>query len=352
MDIGKFSSTNKIILLVIIVLIAVIGGVSFSYISASNQKAVSSDTKEYLSTNIEKSVSARTDSRQALPAGELEITDNISKAILRVDGMSCSGCIYTIKSSLAGFKGVRDILVNVAAGQAEVYYDKDQLKDINRIANAITASGYPAKVSVVLSADQIKKEHNLAVARSLNYIASVGEWDISRNDFDIELAHAKSRYFQVYGDGVLDGDRGKALLDNLKVQIVSRLINEAVKMQEIQKAGFTVDAAIVDSTLQEFLDKRNVDLEKFKANLEENGYAFDYFMKKFERRVLVNKYLDDEIFNGVTDQFEKERLYTSWFNNARLLAKAVYYDKNLERLIQAKAAGGGCSSGSSCSKGN
>jgi copper chaperone CopZ len=160
---------------VIIVLIAVIGGVSFSYISASNQKSVSSDTKEYLSTNIEKSVSARTDSRQALPAGELKITDNISKAILRVDGMSCSGCIYTIKSSLAGIKGVRDILVNVADGQAEVYYDK----------------------------------------------------------------------------------------------------------------------------------------EKFKANLEENGYAFDYFMKKFERRVLINKYLDDEIFNGVTDQFEKERLYTS-----------------------------------------
>jgi len=352
MDIGKFSSTNKIILLVILVLIAVIGGVSFSYISASNQKAVSPDTKVYRSANIGKSVSARTDSRQASPAGELEITDNISKVILRVDGMSCSGCIYTIKSSLTEFKGIRDILVNVAAGQTEVYYDKGQLEDVNRIAKAITASGYPAKVSEVLSADQIKKEHNLAVARSLNYIASVGEWDISRNDFNIELAHAKGRYVQVYGDKVLSGDRGKALLANLKVQIVSRLINEAIKMQEIRKAGFTVDAAIVDSTLQEFLDQSSIDPEKFKADLEKNGYTFDYFMKKFERRVLINKYLDDKIFSGISDQFEKERLYTEWFNNARLLAKAVYYDKNLERLIQANAAGGGCSSGSSCRKGN
>ena len=172
MDIGKFSSTNKIILLVIIVIIAVIGGVSFSYISASNQKAVLSDSKEYLSTNIEKSVSARTDSRQALPAGELEITDSISKAILRVDGMSCSGCIYTIKSSLSEFKGIRDILVNLSAGQTEIYYDSTKLKDVSPIADTITAGGYPAKVTKVLSADQIRKERDMAAARSINFIAS------------------------------------------------------------------------------------------------------------------------------------------------------------------------------------
>jgi hypothetical protein len=68
--------------------------------------------------------------------------------------------------------------------------------------------------------------------------------------------------------------------------------------------------------------------------------------------VLINKYLDEKILDGPTDKFEKQRRYTSWFNNAKLLAKVVYYDRELERLIQARAAGGGCSSGSSCRKKN
>ena len=72
-------------------------------------------------------------------------------------------------------------------------------------------------------------------------------------------------------------------------------------------------------------------------------------MKKFEIRVLINKYLGDIILDGATDEFEKQRRYGSWFNNARLLAKVVYYDKDLERLIQTRSAGGGCSGGSSCS---
>ncbi len=352
MNIGKFSISKKVIILMIIVLIAVAGVVSFAYTSASTRKAASPDTEEYALSNINRPTGSLTDSRGAISSGELEITDKISKVILRVDGMSCSGCIYTIKSSLAGFKGVRDILVKLSAGQIEVYYDNGALKDVGSIADAITASGYPAKVIAVLSSDQIRKERKQAAARSLSYIASVGEWDISRDDFNIELKHAKSRYAQIYDDGIFNSNQGKVLIDNLKAQIVSRLINEGIQMQEIRRAGFTVDTAAIDAEFQKFLNQKGIKLKKFKADLEENGYTFDYFKKKFENRVLINKYLDDKILDGATNKFEKQRRYTSWFNNAMILAKVVYYDKELEGLIQTRAAGGGCSSGSSCRAGN
>ena len=138
-------------------------------------------------------------------------------------------------------------------------------------------------------------------------------------------------------------------MDNLKSQIASRLIDEGLQMQEIRRAGFAVNDAAVDAEFQNFLKQRGVRLAKFKADLEKTGYPFDYFIKKFENRVLINAYLESNILGSATNTYEKQRRYAAWFNNAKLLARVVYYDKEIERLVQAKAAGSGCSGGSSCS---
>ena len=51
------------------------------------------------------------------PEAGSELPGGASKAVLSVEGMSCSGCIYTIKNSLADFDGIADIQVDVAAGR-------------------------------------------------------------------------------------------------------------------------------------------------------------------------------------------------------------------------------------------
>lgn len=347
MAFNNFSSPKKLLFMGMVVLTVIAGVVFFAFTSATGLKGTTTETEINSSIGINNSVNTLTDRQDETPPEKLEITDNISKAVLRVDGMSCSGCIYTIKSSLSDFTGVQYVLVNLSNRQVEVYYQSTQLKDVKRIADAITASGYPAKVTEVLSAGQIRKERDLAAVRSLNYIASVGEWDISRNDFNTEQEHAKNRYVLVYGDDILTSSQGKTLLDNLKSQIASRLIDEGIQMQEIKKAGYTVGKASVDAAFQNYLKQKAVDVEKFKTDLENAGYSFDYFMKKFENRVLINRYLEDNIFENATNSFEKQRRYASWFNNAKLLSKVVYYDKEIERLVQASSAGG-CSGGSSC----
>jgi copper chaperone len=345
----KFDRLKKIIIIGSVVLIAVIGVVSFAFTSATDKKGAPPGVEKYPSAGANNPVATVADRQDATLPGKLEITDNVSKVVLRVNGMSCSGCIYTIKSSLSEFKGIRDILVNLSAGQTEVYYDNTQLKDVNRIADAITASGYPAKITEILSADQIRKERDLGAARSLSYIAAVGEWDIARNDFNTELEHAKKRYALSYGNELFTTPRGSELIDNLKAQIASQLIDEGLQMQEIQGSGFKIDAAVVNVEFQQFLKQKGIGIAKFKADLKNAGYGFDYFMKKFGNRVLINTYLENKILGSATNTYEKQRRYATWFNNAKLLARVVYYDKEIERLVQAKAAGSGCSGGSSCS---
>jgi copper chaperone CopZ len=272
-------------------------------------------------------------------------TDTLSKVILTVEGMTCSGCIQTIESSLSQFEGIGDIFVDLSAGKAEVYYDSGKLKDVSQMAAAITANGYPAKVDRVFSPEAVKKERDLMAARSQLHIASVGNVDILRREFDSELTRAKSRYERIYGAEVFSPPRGPALEANLKAQIASYLVDESIQLREIRAAGYTLDQEGLDQAFSEFLNQKNMTEEDFKTSLEKNGYSMEQFMKRFERRTLIQRYLDDQVFNGISDKIQRTQRYSDWFGNAKLLAKVVYYDKEIESLVNNKAAGcGGCGS--------
>ena len=272
------------------------------------------------------------------------ITANTAKVIFNVEGMSCSGCISTIKSSLAGFEGIQDIIVNIAGGIAEVYYDSRKIRDVDRFASSITAAGYPATVNRLITADQLRKEEAIASQRAKVYIASVDGWDISRADFDTEVAHAKNRYQRTYGQNVFSDERGIKVLESIKAQVLSRLINEGIQMQEVQRVGYRVDPKTLEHEFDNFVIQKNIDLERFKASLAESGYPFDYFMKKFENRVLLRHYVEEQVLTGVASDYDKQQQYLAWFSNARGLSKVTIYDKQLERLMQNQSGGGGCSS--------
>ena len=272
---------------------------------------------------------------------------NTAKAVFDVQGMSCSGCIYQIKSGLADIGGIRDVLVDLNSGRVEVFYDSAQVKDLEKIASAITAVGYPATLKQTVTESEIVKENNLFASRSKLYIAAVGDWEISRVDFDSELSHARSRYEKAYGKSVFTGDQGGALMQRLQSQIASSLISEGIQMQEVRKAGFKLPAHTVETEFNDYLSKKGISHQEFKKLLQDSGYDYAYFYKKFENRLTVDQYLNDTVLAGLSNDLEKNQNYSDWFNNARLLAKVVYYDKNLENIVKNSSAAGGC--GNSCS---
>ena len=284
------------------------------------------------------------------PEAGSELPGGASKAVLSVEGMSCSGCIYTIKNSLADFDGIADIQVDVAAGRTEIVYDRTKQPEVEKMAAAITASGYPAKVVRVLSPEQIQKQVAESQAKSGATIAAVGGVDVPRADFEAEMAHAMSRYQMAYGSDAFENTQGQRLLDNLKSQIAQRLIDETIQLQEVRRAGFTVSQSIVAQQYKTFWQERGfADDASFESELEKNGYSPAYFIKRFENRVLINTYIETTVITTNLNEIEKQQRYADWFANARLLANVTYYDKDLERLVQQKSSAGGC--GNSCSAG-
>ena len=273
------------------------------------------------------------------------LSDDTRKAILNVQGMSCSGCISTIKSSLSGFEGIQDVIVNIDAGLTEIYYNSQQTADPDLLASAITQSGYPATVRQIVSPEQLKAEEAVAAQKAKLYVASVGGWDISRTEFETEVVYAKNRYLKAYGKDVFSDERGQNVMDNIKAQVVSRLINEGIQMQEVQRVGYRIDADTIDREFDRFIQQKNISLEQFKTALSESGYPYDYFMKKFENRVLLRHYIEENVIQMSATDYDKQQQYLAWFNNARALSTIVIYDKQLERLSQ-KRSSGGC--GSTC----
>jgi len=279
--------------------------------------------------------------------GATATNSNRAKAVLDVQGMSCSGCIYQIKAGLADIGGIDDVLVDLNSGRVEVFYDSTQVQDVEKIASAITAVGYPATLKQTMTQSEIVKENNLLASRSKLYIAAVGDWEISRGDFDNELSHARTRYEKAYGNSVFTGDQGSALMKQLQSQIASSLISEGIQMQEVRKAGFKLPANTVEAEFNEYLAQKGMSQQEFKKLLQDSGYDYGYFYKKFENRLTIDQYLNDTVLAGLSNDLEKRQNYSDWFNNARLLAKVVYYDKNLADIVKNGSAAGGC--GNSCS---
>jgi copper chaperone len=63
----------------------------------------------------------------------------MSKAELKIEGMSCMHCVMAVKKALMETKGVKDAQVEM--GKAVVTYDEGQVKP-EALAEAVTKAGY------------------------------------------------------------------------------------------------------------------------------------------------------------------------------------------------------------------
>ena len=67
---------------------------------------------------------------------------------LKVNGMTCDGCVRSVKKVLRGVPGVRDVEVSLERGEARVEFDPGRPPPDDRavaaLKEAIEAAGYEA----------------------------------------------------------------------------------------------------------------------------------------------------------------------------------------------------------------
>ena len=61
--------------------------------------------------------------------------------VLKVNGMTCGGCVRSVKNVLESIQGVTSAEVSLEKAQASVTYDPAKA-DVNRMKEAVTDAGY------------------------------------------------------------------------------------------------------------------------------------------------------------------------------------------------------------------
>ena len=61
--------------------------------------------------------------------------------VLKVKGMTCGGCVRSVKTVLESIQGVSGAEVSLEKAQATVTYDPAKA-DVNRMKEAVTDAGY------------------------------------------------------------------------------------------------------------------------------------------------------------------------------------------------------------------
>jgi copper chaperone CopZ len=75
----------------------------------------------------------------------------MEKLSLAIDGMSCGHCLSRVKQALAATPGVR--VDDVSIGAASVSYDAT-VTSAAKIAGAVSAAGYPARVQSAVASKE------------------------------------------------------------------------------------------------------------------------------------------------------------------------------------------------------
>jgi copper chaperone len=66
---------------------------------------------------------------------------DMETTVLKVNGMTCSGCVSSVRNVLESIQGVSRAEVSLEKAQATVTYDPAKA-DVNRMKEAVTDAGY------------------------------------------------------------------------------------------------------------------------------------------------------------------------------------------------------------------
>lgn len=85
----------------------------------------------------------------------------------------------------------------------------------------------------------------------------------------------------------------------LKKQLLERMINDMVQMQEAKETGIKVDDATLDKALQRIADENNLSMTDFRQRLEQDGVRWQKFREEIRGEVIVSRLREREVESGI-----------------------------------------------------
>ncbi len=87
--------------------------------------------------------------------------------------------------------------------------------------------------------------------------------------------------------------------EELRKQILERMVNDLVQIQEAKETGIKVDEATLDKTLQRIADDNNVSMTEFRRLLEADGVKYSKFREEIRGELVMQRLREREVEGNV-----------------------------------------------------
>ncbi len=250
---------------------------------------------------------------------------NAALAEFQIEKLSCGSCVNNIQSALSRLGGVGEVEVSLTSNRGRVFYDPQKV-DSQKIAEAITAAGYPASLRLELDPQEYQAMQQEEEKLGQAYMAKIGDRLFARADFETLLQQRsvgavprgqEDRLWQSVWQEVLQ--RELLLTAAEKNQVVVQPYEIEEKLEELQKGHEGLEGLVV---------KRYGSMDAFKNRLRED--------------MVIKRTIEDHVYDGTTDPRERQDKLQAWYADLQRDTDVIIYDKKLKAATQ---GGGGCGSG-------
>jgi copper chaperone CopZ len=261
-----------------------------------------------------------------------QLAQGAAMAELDIGNMTCGSCVSKISAALENVAGIDQVKVSVTNGRGQMTYDPS-LTSAAKIAEIVSAAGFPATVRLDMSASDYEKSMTENDQMSELYVARIGNRLISREEF--------SKILDLRGATGLAGDATPAANQRLRAQVWQELKEREILLAAADKNQVVVQDGEVDYEIAQ-MKSANKD---FDATVVARFGSLQAFFNQLKESMIINRNIEENVVAGLANDRDKQQRFSEWYRETLRNTNVVIFDPALK---QAETGGGSTCGGTCC----
>ena len=155
-------------------------------------------------------------------------------------------------------------------------------------------------ISLTVSACQSQKE---------DLVAKVNGEGITKEDFEKEFNIVKESKKMEYGEDIFsESSEGSEILEELKNNVLNKLIIEKLILKEVEAMNITVSNGEIDNEIKNYKEELGGE-EQYKAFMEKNNFSEEFLREYFKKQLLFEKHKENFLDKTIIPEEESKKYF-------------------------------------------
>lgn len=142
-----------------------------------------------------------------------------------------------------------------------------------------------------------------------NLVARVNGEEISREDFEKEFSIVKESKKMEFGEDIFsDASGGSEILEELKKNVLNKLIIEKLILREVEELDITISQEEIDDEIRNYKEELGGE-EQYKAFMDKNNFSEEFLRNYFEKQLVFEKHREDFLDKTSIEEKDSKKFF-------------------------------------------